>query len=190
MWFTSDNGGVTPESKDPAGRGKNSFGTRTVSVLEWPARVKRPVRTSIVATHVDMYPTVLEVTGVTMPNQPIIDGVSLVPLLDGRMTERPEPLGFMSWYDLRKKLRDIDFVVDTGGVWIDGRYKLVVEPSGKDPRSSGSSVRLFDIIADPSERTNLATKRPDDVRRMLQSLDEWRRSVRGSFDGEGLCAAW
>jgi hypothetical protein len=45
-------------------------------------------------------------------------------------------------------------------------------------------VSLHDIYADPAEKTNLAEKHPDVVRRMQQVLDEWRRSVRASYDGK------
>jgi arylsulfatase A-like enzyme len=97
IWFASDNGGITPESQDAAGKGKGNIGVRTQGLLEWPARVKRHIRTEVVCGHVDIYPTLLDITGVTVPGQPPVDGVSLVPLLDGQMTARPRPLGFMLW---------------------------------------------------------------------------------------------
>lgn len=182
VWFTSDNGGTTPESQDPAGKGKGNIGVRTVAVLEWPARVKEPIRTSLPCGHVDIYPTLLEIAGVTMPDQPVLDGLSLVPLLDGKMQQRPKPLGFMLRKRGQGELREIDFVQDTQGVWIDGRLKLVVTPPG----SAGDdyTVALYDIFADPAEKTNLAGQRPDDVARMRAALDQWRRSVRDSFDGK------
>jgi hypothetical protein len=55
VWFTSDNGGITPESQDPAGKGKMNIGVRTQGLLEWPARVKRQIRTEVVCGHVDMF---------------------------------------------------------------------------------------------------------------------------------------
>jgi arylsulfatase A-like enzyme len=112
VWFTSDNGGIKPFSKDPAGLGKGRIGVRTVACLEWPARVKSPIRTDCACVHMDMYPTILDIAGVTMPHQPVLDGVSLVPLLDGRMPRREKPMGFLSGPSA-KELPNTDFIAGT-----------------------------------------------------------------------------
>jgi arylsulfatase A-like enzyme len=131
----------------------------------------------------DIYPTLLEITGTTMPNQPVLDGVSVVPLIDGQMKERPKPIGFMLWnqkgkkQENRKGLEGADFNQDTQGVWIDGKFKLVIGPRGE-------KVQLFDIYADQANRTNLAEKEPEVVARMTKALSEWRGSVRNGFDGK------
>jgi hypothetical protein len=44
-------------------------------------------------------------------------------------------------------------------------------------------TRLFDIYADPAEKTNLAEKLPDVVKRMQVALDQWRLDVGASRDG-------
>ncbi len=180
VWFTSDNGGITPQSQDPSGKGKISIGARTVATLEWPARVKQPLRTSVVCGHVDMYPTLLDITGVTMPHQPVLDGISLVPLLEGKLAERSKPLGFMMRANSGKKgrLEDVDFVKDTQAVWIDGKYRLVVHPT------DGREATLYDIHADPAFTTNLAYQHPEIVLKMRAALDSWRQSVRDGFDGK------
>ena len=214
VWFTSDNGGITKDSMDPAGKGKGNVGVRTVGLLEWPARVKQPVVSKTPCAHMDIYPTLLDLVGVQMPNQPPLDGVSLVPLLEGKMPARPKPLGFMLWNG-GGNFAETDFVKGTQGVLIDGPYKLVVAPEipfapkkqgekkpaaaqpserkdGPPPKQQGTAakkpaeapVRLFDIFADPAETTNLAEKMPEVVGRMRAALDQWRQSVRDSFDGK------
>jgi len=67
------------------------------ALLEWPARVPRPRAVSLPCATYDIYPTLLELAGVTVEKQPPLDGISLVPLLDGKMKERPKPLGFWSY---------------------------------------------------------------------------------------------
>lgn len=186
VWFTSDNGGITPQSKDPSGKGKYDIGARTVAALEWPAQIKSPIRTSFPCGHWDLYPTLLEICGVSMPDQPVLDGISLVPLLNGQMTERPKPMGFM----LRTKgkveggLAAVDFAKETRGVWISGKYKLVVNPPGSAKKKSMADVALYDIFSDAAEKKNLATENPEIVERMRRELDDWRTSVRASFDGK------
>jgi arylsulfatase A-like enzyme len=191
VWFTSDNGGITPQSMDPAGLGKGRIGARTAAVLEWPGRIKHPIRTSVVCAHQDIYPTILEIVGVAMPGQPVLDGVSLAPLLEGAMKERPKPLGFLLWNGTGN-FADIDFVKDPQAVWIDGSYKLTVTPAGAGagkakgaPPDAGPPppVRLVDIYADPAEKTDLAEKKPEVVARLRPALEAWQRSVRASYDG-------
>lgn len=183
LWFASDNGGITPDSQDPSGKGKQSIGVRTQGLLEWPARIKQPIRTDVACAHMDLYPTILDITGVKVPNQAPVDGISLVPLLEGKLTERPKPLGFMLWNGKNEKgFAETDFVADTQGVWIDGKYKLIVG-QGKKREKNPDGIRLFDIYADPAEKTNLAEKLPDVVQRMQMALDDWRRDVRASYDG-------
>lgn len=179
IWFTSDNGGITGESQDPSGKGKMSIGCRTQGLIEWPEHIKKHVSTDVVSGHVDIYPTLLEIAGVSMPNQPVLDGISLVPLIEGRMHERPKPLGFMLWAQSKRSggFEKADFNEDTQGVWIDGKYKLVIEPNG-------SAVRLFDIYADQAHRTNLASQEPEVVSRLTKGLTEWRTAVRAGYDGK------
>jgi arylsulfatase A-like enzyme len=170
-------------------------GTRTVACLEWPAQIKQPLRTDMVCGQWDMYPTILDIVGVKMPKQAPLDGMSLVPLLKGEMKARPQPVGFM----LRRRerdgkatpggekrakggnLRQVDFIADTQGVWIDGKYKLVVTPTD-DP--AAPQLKLVDIYADPAEKTNLAAEQPDVVKKMRDALNAWRTGVRASFDGK------
>ena len=189
VWFTSDNGGTTKDSQDPAGKGKTHVGVRTVSVLEWPARLTKPIRTSVPATHVDMYPTILDITGVTMPQQPVLDGISLVPLLDGKMTERSKPLGFLLWNGKQQEFSGINFVNDTQAVFIDGKYKLIVPPQRGDDTKTVQTIRLHDIFADPAEKTNLAADQPELVKRMRATLETWQLSVRDSYDGKDFAAS-
>lgn len=72
---------------------------------------------------------------------------------------------------------------DFGGeaAWTDNRYKLVVGEARR--AKSGPRVELYDLIADPSETTDLAGKNPEMVQRMTQQLHAWQRSVERSLSG-------
>ena len=70
-------------------------GIRVPAVIEWPARIRRPIVTEVPADVVDIYPTIVDVLKVRIPNQvEPLDGVSLLPLMEGQVKERPKPLGF------------------------------------------------------------------------------------------------
>lgn len=84
FWYTSDNGGLREASS--GGRAKKGSiyegGLRVPAIVEWPGRLDpRPV--SAVATTSDIYPTVLALLGIEPALQPPLDGVSLLPLLEG-----------------------------------------------------------------------------------------------------------
>ena len=89
------------------------------------------------------------------------DGVSLLPLIDGTATTRPKPIAFES----RKQVS-----------LVDNRYKLYSGDSGK-------TFELYDLVADPGEKTDLADANPEIVAGMRATLVEWRDSCRKSVAG-------
>ena len=100
LWYCSDNGGLDEVSSTGGRANKGSIyegGLRVPALLEWPARIRQSAVTDVPFNTTDMYPTLLEITGASVDNQPPLDGVSLVSLFDGAMTERPEPMGFWSY---------------------------------------------------------------------------------------------
>ncbi len=93
--FASDNG---PEHGTPGSAGhlrgrKRSLyegGVRVPGLVEWPAKIREARSSDIPAVTSDYFPTMLDVLGFQMQGQPKpIDGISLLPLIEGRMTERP-----------------------------------------------------------------------------------------------------
>jgi arylsulfatase A-like enzyme len=161
LWFNSDNG--SPKGNGPLkGRkgGIEEGGIRVPGICEWPARVK-PGKTSIPVVTSDFYPTILEAVGIPMPkDKPLpLDGISLLSLLEGKMAERPSPIGFMS---------------GAATALSDNRYKLLV--NGKDKH-------LYDLTADLGETKDLAGENPEIVAKMSKSLEAWVASVKKSIAG-------
>jgi hypothetical protein len=213
LWYCSDNGGIKPNSTADL-RGKKATlyegGVRVPGLLEWPARIKSPRTTAVPLSTVDIYPTVLELAAATIPaGQPPLDGLSLVPLLDGQMTERPKPLGFweypvggkgMSSGNLLKELRaeqaageqkpappegtiDRQYPTDQfpgHAAWIDGDWKLHRIVGKQD-----ENVRyaLYNLLTDRSEKNDLAGQEADRVARMKAALADWQKSVLKSLNG-------
>jgi arylsulfatase A-like enzyme len=177
LWFVSDNGGISEVSGVER---KGRIGSRTVGLLEWPRTITRPMRTDVPVCHVDMYPTVLDIVGVTMQHQPVIDGISLLPLLEGRMEARPKPLGFISGSYADKG--DPTACEFQNAAWIDGRHMLRLGLPSK--RRKTEAVTFYDLLADPGQETNIADRNPQEVQRMLEDLSVWRESVEASFAGK------
>ena len=178
LWFCSDNG---PEGDNKApgrtgglrGRKRSLFegGVRVPGLLVWPAKIKQARVVDVPCSTLDYFPTVLDVLGFKMQGQPLpIDGVSLLPLIEGKMTERPRPIGFQS--SGQKSL-------------VDNRYKLISVRSRVKGMSStsGGPFMLFDLVADPGESNDLATEKPEIVEAMSKVLAQWCRSCSRSTEG-------
>ncbi len=72
-------------------------GLRVPAILEWPARIPNPRKTNVPCNTSDIYPTLLEIVGLRFGIQPPLDGISLVPLIDGKMSSRPKAMGFWDY---------------------------------------------------------------------------------------------
>ena len=70
VWYTSDNGGLKVESSGGRGRKGQVYegGLRVPAVIEWPAVIKKPRITKILANTSDIFPTLLELTRVSLDN--------------------------------------------------------------------------------------------------------------------------
>ena len=168
FWFCSDNG---PEGKDgKSGRSRGSAGpfrgrkrslfeggVRVPGLLEWPARVEAGRVTDVPCSTSDYFPTVLEVLGFRMKGQPEpIDGVSLLPIIEGKMTKRPVPIGFES-------SKQVSLT--------DNHHKVYSNDGGK-------TYLLFDLLEDPGETRDIAAEKPQILQSMKTALDKWRLSCK------------
>jgi arylsulfatase A-like enzyme len=174
LWFCSDNG---PEGKDgKTGRYRGSAGpfrgrkrslleggVRVPGMLEWPARIKAGQVTDIPCSTSDYFPTVLDILGFKIKGQPEpVDGVSLLPLINGQMKKRPRPIGFQSANQLSLT---------------DNRYKIYSSDKGK-------TFMLFDLLEDPGETKDLAAQKPQILQKMKKMLIIWHKSCQNSLAGK------
>ena len=106
LWYCGDNGvpreaSVTTPLRGQKGRVYEG-GVRVPAVIEWPEGIPEPRVTDVNSVTSDMLPTICDLAGLPLPERPL-DGISLKPLLDGAMSERPEPICFWS-YDTRHEI--------------------------------------------------------------------------------------
>ena len=105
---------------------------------------------------------------IEVPNQiQPLDGLSILPLIQGHMQQRARPLGFMHYGG--------DTLADGAMAWVDNRYKLF--------KQMPDQLALFDMLADPWEKNDIAAEHPDIVKRMDGELEAWRKSVEHSGSG-------
>jgi len=216
LWYCSDNGGL-PGVGSTGGRGNKGKvyegGLRVPAIIEWPARVRRPRATAVPCNTSDIYPTLLEIVGVRMENQPPLDGVSLVRLIDGKMKSRPRPMGFWDHptggigtpskklmselLELQKAGRE---VADRSRLRLDAAKIAKKYPEDCFPGHAawldwpwklhriegkkGTKFELYNLAKDPKEAEDLTAKNAERVRTMKAELEEWQKSVVRSLNGE------
>ncbi len=217
LWYTSDNGAMGPGSTGGLSGRKGSLwegGIRVPAIIEWPARMKSPAKSAVPCGTVDIYPTVLELAGANVPHQPPLDGISLVPLLDGRMPARGKPLGFWVYPRPGRQVRSVKILeemakqqagetspvkseaakLDEGAIV--ERFSDAVLPGHAAwidnqyklhrmaDKAGQVKLALFDLVQDPKEKTDLADAQPERVSRMKLELEAWQKSVIHSLNGE------
>lgn len=149
-------------------------GVRVPSLIEWPGHVAAGSTTDFPGVTSDYLPTILEIIGAKMPDKRPLDGVSLVPVFEGRMNQRPAPIGFQSGERV---------------ALTDNRYKLVKYPKGSSEGNDGSlktgtgEYQLFDLGADPSETIDRAAEHPEIVAKMRRTLEQWQADCAKSLAG-------
>lgn len=98
LWYCSDNGALPKVGSSGGRRGNKAQiyegGLLVPALLEWPARFPKPRVITAPCVTSDIYPTVLELTGARADRQPPLDGISLVPILEGKVPARSKPIGF------------------------------------------------------------------------------------------------
>ena len=214
LWYCSDNGGLREESS--GGRGKKGSiyegGLRVPAILEWPARISAG-RTDFPATTSDMLPTLLSAAEVQRSGTMPLDGIDLMPMIQGKTATREKSIGF--WFGLQ------------GGqsTWSDRILKAVMEaqrsgqpsphpermrkdidefPQFPEDKFTGHAAwldwpwklhrkeakevtfELYNLATHPMEDKDLSTnaEHRERLKTMKRELAKWQLSVTRSLNGE------
>lgn len=146
-------------------------GTRAISFWRWPGVIAPGDRPQLTA-HLDVFPTLAELAGATVP-APVaakLEGFSLVPLLR-------DPAA--AWHDDRMLFTHV-------GRW--GGMKYAAEPEKYGPCSvrwqdwlqvrRGPAWTLYNLKTDPGQQTDVAAAQPEVVARLDRAYDAWWEATR------------
>ena len=178
--FTSDNGAIRAGSNAPFSGSKGKYyegSMRMPCVMWWPGTIKAGTMCDKLATTMDLLPTFADFAGASVPNDRIIDGKIIRPLIEGNPdAESPHEVFYYYYMSQLSAVRS-------------GKWKLWLE---LDPRletwmgkpTGKCEAALYDLAADPAEKVNVIAKHPDVVKR-LEDLAQKAREDIGDYKVKG-----
>ena len=212
LWYCGDNGIPSSGLRESQFRGQKGKlyenGIRVPGLIEWPNGIPKPKVSTVSTVTSDMLPTLCALAGAKTPNIPL-DGINLVPLLNGTMKKRESPIMFWSFRTQGEKTAkpyiapDLQegttpLVKQMGGLFT-RNFKNYHHPEIRETDFLGarailvddyklvidgdrnSGIELFDLKQDVGETNNLADTRPDLVGPLSTQLRQWQESVLNSL---------
>ncbi len=98
LWYCSDNGAIQKIGDTGGFRGWKGMiyegGLLVPAIMEWPAKISKARISMSRCNTVDIYPTLLEIAGIKVSHSHPLDGISLLPLIEGEERQRSKAMGF------------------------------------------------------------------------------------------------
>lgn len=126
-------------------------GVRSPLLVRWPGTIAPGTNVKAIAGAIDLMPTLLDLAGVDRVGTKPLDGASLAPLLAGKAVERPERTLIAHWNG-KVSARSQRYRLDADG-------------------------KLFDMVADAGQKTDIAKAEPAVAARMAKAVAEWKAEV-------------
>lgn len=137
-------------------------GIRVPHFWMWPGHFAAGQDIDRIASPIDVAPTLAALCGLTLPDDRVIDGIDLSPLLTGQVQPQdwPQRTLFMQWH------RGDEPIASRNCATITQQYKLY-RPLEDAPDE------LYDIVNDPSETTDIAAQNPELVATLREQYLRW-----------------
>ncbi|GAB5406078.1 MAG: arylsulfatase [Aureliella sp.] len=170
--FTTDNGSSSGTNNYNAGmRGKKGSpydgGHRVPFMMHWPAGGYDSARTvEHITAHVDVLPTLIDLCEIAPPADVEFDGVSIKPLLEGESKAWPDRMLITDSQRVKDPIKWRQSAVMTD------RWRLI---NGKE---------LYDIKADPGQKSDVASGNPETVERLREFYEAWWAELEPTFANE------
>lgn len=155
-------------------------GSRIPFIVRWPGKTPAGATCASTIGQVDLLAMCAELLGARLPDTAGEDSVSMLPLMRGEKSAPPPRESYVNESSngslaIRQGNWKLCLCADSGG-WSFPR-------PGKDSTEGMPRFQLFDLVADPSEKTNLALKHPEIMERLgklLRATIERGRSTPGA----------
>lgn len=166
--FTSDNGGFGKQTSNYPFRGnKGNFyegGIRVPLIIRWPGITTRPSVSDVPVITTDLYPSILNMAGLSLMPEQHVDGISLLPVLKREGVQNRDAL---YWHFPNYVGPGHPNAAGPVSVIRYGPWKLIESlENGK--------VELYDLANDVREAKNLAPSQSGLVDSLKEMLAVWR----------------
>ena len=159
--FLGDQGGLRYNEPlrggKPGGTALYEGGARVPMLIRWPEQVPAGAKQFTLVVSNDIFPTIVDLAGGDPSKFAPLDGLSLKPLFAGEGRIEREALFLERHYE------------DQYAAVVAGDWKLVAYWSG--------TRELYDLVDDPGEKQDIASKHPERVRELSELLAGWRADV-------------
>lgn len=154
-------------------------GNRIPCVMYWKGTTQAGTTCNKLASNIDLFPTLAEISGASMP-QHQIDGVSIASLIKGEKGANPRE-SFVYYYNKN----DLEAVTD-------GEFKLVFPHKyvtygayvpGNDGKPGNltnlelTKAEMYDLRRDPGERYDVLTQYPERAAKLMKIADAMRKEL-------------
>lgn len=173
----SDNGGHIGATTNHPLRGAKGMlyegGIREPLLVKWPDTTMPGSKSDEVVIGIDIYPTLLEITGTAKPEDAKLDGVSLVPILRDANAQLARDAIFWHFPAYLQGQGDPGggpFRTTPAGAIRSGDWKLI-------EWFETGRLELYNLREDIGESRNLANEHPEKLRELHQRMKAWRTEV-------------
>ncbi len=157
--FTNDNGGEKFSDHGGLAQQKGTLwegGIKVPAFVRWPGKIKPGTITQQAAITMDWTATILAVAGAKADRAIPLDGVDLMPVLQGRNNAVDRTFYWRTFQRTQQKaIRE-------------GRWKYLQDKAGE---------YLFDLVADPGEKNNLKEENPEMFLKLKTKYALWERQM-------------
>ena len=155
--FTSDNGPAIGKAGGLKGRKGSTFegGMREATVVRWPGKIPAGKDNDELMTAMDLLPTFAKLAGAKIPNDRIIDGKDIWPVLKGE-SKTPHQSFFYHRGNQLAAVRS-------------GNWKLHTK--------NGKPSALFDLENDIGEKNNILKRHPAMVQKLNGYMKEFAKDI-------------
>ena len=182
MFFISDNGGPTmpttatnASNNSPLRGSKRTTlegGVRVPFIAKWPGRIPAGVLYEHPVIQLDILPTALAAAEIETPVDVKLEGVDLLPYLNGDSNSPPHDA--LYWrFGQQMAIRQ--------GDWKLVRYDPVVD--GANGRAT--EAKLYNLAADIGEIKNLIDEQPEQAKSLQAAWNKWNDSNVSPLWGDG-----
>ena len=183
--FTSDNGGASHHGavNRPLRGGKGTTwegGQRVCCVARWPGKIPPDASSDAMAVTFDLMPTFAKLAGGEMPQDRVVDGKDIGPILMGTSNESPHE---QFYYYFQGELDAVRH--DKWKLFVKRRKRGgkagVALPTERQPE-------LYDLSTDLGESVNVADRHPEVVAKLIKMIEAARSDLGDGdeYPGEDL----